>query len=236
MFDVDVVVLSKFPEILQGFRDSVDADAPELSKICVWDNRVGSLERYQKWSTFIATWPFQMARNANLGWRASNKDISYAGDDTRIIEPRTIVRLQELAYSDPHLGILSPRIIGHAQAFQINPTVAPITFTPYVAFVFVYIKRAVIDEIGYLDERFEGYGMEDLVFCYRARKVGFKCGVAKEIAVKHGYGEHTYGSTFIRVKGELQMGKDDKENRRLYAEKWGLPDDAAAIFEAIDRG
>jgi GT2 family glycosyltransferase len=71
-------------------------------------------------------------------------------------------------------------------------------------------------------------------YCYRARKAGFKIGVAKDIAVKHGVNGYSYGSTFIPVRGEKQMADDDRENRRRFAEKWGIENDAAKIMEFID--
>lgn len=237
MREPEIVVLSRFPEIFEGFKKSVDRDVPEINKNLIWDSRATLIDKVMdgKWDGFQKMQPFQMATNANAGWRMVQcADILYAGDDTRIIEPNTIKRLQELAYSDDKLGILSPRIIGHAQTVQTHPTESPITPADFVAFVFVYIKREVIDAIGYLDERFEGYGMEDVDFCYRARLAGFKIGVAKEIPVAHGVGGHSYGSTFIKVRGEEQMGKDDAANRRRFAEKWGLdPNDTAGIFAAI---
>lgn len=158
----DVVVLSKFPEIFKGFQDCVDADAPEVSKICIWDNVMPEGPRTQKWSHFVAVGEFNMARNANLGWKASDGDLFYVGDDVRLIQPNTIAQLQALSDSEPEIGILSPRIIGHAQELQIRPTFSPLTFAPFVAFVCVLIKRAVIQSCGYLDENFSGYGMEDL--------------------------------------------------------------------------
>lgn len=234
----DVVVLSRFPDIFAGFQESVDRDAAECDKFVVWDvaSRGGILpQMVPPWHWIFAIEPFKMSRNANLGLRRANHrhDVLYAGDDTRIIEPDTICRLQELAYSDPDLGILSPRIIGHAQEEQLRPKDSPITYVDFLAFVFVYIKREVLFAIGDLDERFEGYGWDDIDYCYRARMGGFKIGVAKDVAVKHGFGAYTYGSTFIRVTGEEEMGKQNNANRARFAEKWGLIDEPAEIFRAI---
>ena len=233
MRDVDVVVLSRFPEIVDGFRNCADADAPELSKICVWDNPKEIPETDPHWLHVAVERPFQMAVNANIGWKQSVKDLIYCGDDTRIIEPDTISRLQALAYSDPKIGILSPRIAGNCagQPAEFDGLFAEVDF---VGFVFCYIKREVIESVGYLDERFEGYGTEDIDFCYRTRLAGFKVAIARDVKVKHGVDGHAYGSTFIRVKGEQQMAKEDAENRRRFAEKWGLdPNDTSGIFAAI---
>jgi hypothetical protein len=230
---VEVVVLSHFADIFKGFQDCVDTDAPELTKICIWDNVAPEGPRMQKWSHFVAVGEFNMARNGNLGLKASDRDVIYAGDDTRIIEPNTILRLQALADSEPEIGILSPRILGHAQTVQTNPAFSPLTFAPFVAFVFVFIKREVIEKIGYLDERFEGYGVEDIDYCYRARAAGFKIAVTPDVTVKHGVNGHKYGSTFIPVRGEEQMGKDDRANWARFADKWGIENDPRKIMEFI---
>lgn len=233
MREPEIVVLSRFPEIFEGFRKSVDADAPELRRHLVIDcNKYDLPDHWKPSVTTVGL--FKMARNGNIGLMLCDGDAVYCGDDTRIIEPHTIKRLQELAYSDEKIGILSPRIVGHAQELQQRPTKSPLTFADFVAFVFVYIKREVMDRIGYLDQRFEGYGFEDIDYCYRARLAGFAIGVASDIPVAHGVDGHSYGSTFIKVRGEEQMGKDDAANRRRFAEKWGLdPNDTAGIFAAI---
>jgi hypothetical protein len=239
MRNCDVVVLSKYPEIFAGFKESVDADAPELSKMVVWDCHGGHDDprciNDPQWSASFVNLKFKMAFNGNIALRGKN-DVLYCGDDVRLIEPNTIKRLQELAYSDPEIGILSPKIIGHAQEWQMRPTASPITFAPWLAFVFVYIKRSVIEKVGYLDERFEGYGADDLEYCFRARRAGFKLGVASDINVKHGFGKDIYGSTFKRTRGEDQMAKDDRANWTRFAEKYGIADDMKTIMEFLTNG
>ena len=46
------------------------------------------------------------------------------------------------------------------------------------------VKREVIDKIGFLDERFFVW-MEDVDFCYRAKKAGFKIGVDSGLSYEH---------------------------------------------------
>jgi hypothetical protein len=168
MRDCEIAVLSRFEEIFRGCRESVSADAPDNCKTVLWDTNknfgVRAVQRWPQWMEVDAGREFSMAANANALWRCvpSDADLVYIGDDTRIFEPDTIKRLQALAYSDQKIGILSARIAGHAPTLQTHPTESPITFAPFVSFVFVYLKRDVIERIGYLDEVFTGYGMEDL--------------------------------------------------------------------------
>lgn len=188
-----------------------------------------------QWAELRTGKKFQMAINANLGWKISSNDIIYAGDDSRIIEPDTIKRLRELSY-EYEIGILSPTIDGLCAFQRADPSESnfPVNVLDFVGFVFVYIRREVIEKIGYLDERFEGYGWEDLDYCFRARRAGFMIGMARDIHVKHGVDGKTYGSTFIRMTGEKEMAKQDAANRARFAEKWGLdPNDTRGIFEAI---
>jgi len=237
MRDCDVVVLSRFPEIFEGFRESVDRDAPETRKIVVWD-ALGENPSpiVSPWESIFPDMPFHMSINANRGWMGvrPDRDILYAGDDTRIIEPDTIKRLQAIAYSDPAIGILSPKILGNCCMEAVETFNNPVNYLQFVGFVFVYIKREVIEKVGYLDERFTGYGFEDIDYCYRVRKAGFKIAMTNDVTVKHGVNGHTYGSTFMRTTGEEQMGKQNYQNLRIFAEKWGLdPNDATGIFAAI---
>ncbi len=236
MRDCDVVVLSRFPEIFEGFQSSVDSDAPTIPKVVVWDGEDRAVLR-PHWSSFPGPQPFKISQSANYGWCANHNfayhDILYAGDDTRIIEPDTISRLQALAYSDVQIGILSPSINGLCAYEKLSDEDLAITPLSFVGFVFVYIKREVIDAVSYLDERFEGYGTEDIDFCYRVRKAGFRIGMARDIHVKHGVDGHTYGSTFIRTTGEEEMGRQDRENMRRFAEKWGIENNPHKIMEFI---
>lgn len=233
MRDVDIVVLSKFPEIFEGFRASIKNECE--GGIVVWDNPSASHPCGAGWVNVNVHRPFQMAANGNAGLRyAGSNDVLYAGDDTRIIEPDTIKRLQALAYSDPAIGILSPSVQGICTMHPAPTKDLPLSFVPWVGFVFVYIKREVIENVGYLDERYKGYGWDDLDYCVRVRQDGFKIAVARDITIKHGVNGHSYGSTFIPVRGEEQMGKDTLANMKRFAWKFGIENSAEKIFKFIE--
>lgn len=53
--------------------------------------------------------------------------------------------------------------------------------------------------------------------------------------MKHGVNGHVYGSTFIEVRGEAQMAKDNAENMRRFAEKYGIENDTRKIMEFIEK-
>ncbi len=226
-----VVVLSRFPEIFAGFKESVDRDAPELVKSVTWDSH-GELIGPDLEEPWYENWPhedFNIARFANAGWHTADprSDVLYSGDDVRILEPNTIARLEALAASDKKIGILAARIRPqYSKGKGFSPE-------PFVAFVFVFIKRDVIDKIGYLDERFKGYGVEDIDYCVRARQAGFEVGFADGVTIQHGVDGHPHMSTFLRVKTHEQIAKEDAANWARFAEKYGLPNDRKRIWEFV---
>lgn len=231
---LEIVVLSRYPEIFDGFAKSVES-LTGRGGVVVWDAATIVPEHRHSWLELRRTGPFSMSKNANWGFNFTDSDVLYCGDDIRFSEIDTIEAIQGAAYTDTLVGILSPKIIGHAQEQQMRPTNSPLTYVNWVSFPCVYIKREVFDEIGYFDEDYSGYGFEDLDFCFRARRAGFKIAVAAEVAVRHGVNGLTYGSTFRRVKTEEQMGKENNENLLKFAVKWGLKNDARAVFEAMER-
>lgn len=178
------------------------------------------------WTGIQATWHFKIAKNANAAWRIvpEDHDIIYAGDDTRVTPYDhcggipTLEALRDVAYSDPKIGIVAAQIKGH----QYRKISGPFIEENFVPFVFVYIKRDVTEKIGYLDERFEGYGVEDVEFCVRARQAGFRIGFANEIKIKHGVNGHSFGSTFKAVQGEKKMFEEDAENWKRFCEKFKI--------------
>jgi len=226
---VDVVVLSRYPDIFEGFRESIDKDFQDGFKFVIWDyrveNRPGPING--GWASITTAAPFSMARNANIGWKVQ-EDILYCGDDVRFIEPDTVKRLQEVAYSDYSIGIVSPLHGWHKVESQ-----SQFVDAVFVPFVCVYIKRSLIDQIGYLDESFEGYGIEDCDWCLRARKAGAKIGWAPQIKVQHGEGKFDYGTTFKREFSEKQMQEQDEINRLKLCAKWNLPTGKQEMWEAI---
>lgn len=87
--------------------------------------------------------------------------------------------------------------------------------SPRVVFIFVLIKRELLDSIGGLDERFSPGNFEDDDYCLRALLAGFRNIVAYD--------------TFVHHYGSKSFSKDKKEvfvdlleiNKRKFAEKWG---------------
>lgn len=60
----------------------------------------------------------------------------------------------------------------------------PYTEVEYVPGTFCLVRRAVIETIGFLDEKYFIYG-EMADFCWRARNKGFLCAVVNDILIEH---------------------------------------------------
>ncbi len=80
------------------------------------------------------------------------------------------------------------------------------------------VRREVVDAIGGFDERFEPWGFEDDDYSLRAVLAGFRNRIALDVFVRH----EAYGGPKLAAHVELL-----KRNWRRFAEKWGLPAEAA---------
>jgi hypothetical protein len=147
------------------------------------------------------------------------------GDDVRLIDSSTVERLQEIVYSEPSIGIFSPKIIGGAgNPVQNNPPISPISYTRMrIPLIATYVKQEVIRTVGYMDEQFCGYGFDDTDYCRRMLLAGYSLGVTPCVSVKHGALGYPLMSTSLK-----QFGGDDAPlkvqqtvNQGLYFKKWG---------------
>lgn len=82
-----------------------------------------------------------------------------------------------------------------------------------LVFFCVAIKKAVIDKIGLLDERFTPGNFEDDDFCLRAIDAGFRLGVARDVFIFH-----AGGSTFLKNPEGYQ--KLLNVNKIKFDQKW----------------
>ena len=78
-------------------------------------------------------------------------------------------------------GWLGRRMLGHVVA---RPVEGAVTDLDWVSFACVAIKREVIDRVGLLDERYFMY-YEDMDYCRRAHRAGFRVGYEPGARVVH---------------------------------------------------
>lgn len=77
-------------------------------------------------------------------------------------------------------------------------------------------RRAVVDRIGGLDERFGRGNFEDDDFCIRAALAGFKARIAQDVFVHH-TGNQTFKALNIDYRQSLE------ENWQSFKAKWNIP-------------
>lgn len=231
-----IVVLAKYWSIFQGFYKSIEKFCPDFDKVLILDTKNDFPSEYQlgdKWKILPGCTPFSMGGNGNLGLKAvpATHDILYCGDDIRFLEPKTIERLQELAYKDEKVGILSPRIIGRGSPTLLNPQSELNEVRPLeMWFPCVYIKREVFDKIGYLDEDFSDFGSDDLDFCVRARMAGYKLACTNKVTVKHEASSEGGPTTFCKNIGVTSYRSQERESYRKLEKKWAVSESAFARF------
>jgi hypothetical protein len=218
MRPVTIAVLGKFPDIFDGFVESADKFLPDISKVFVRDGNEIMMPTGPKWTALQGPDTFSNPGNANQAWQAAapDSDILYCGDDVRFLQPNTWQLLQEVAYSDPKIGMLSARIIGAAgNELQVSPNPDGITYSNQrLALICTYIKREVINTVGYMDPIFGGsYGYDDDDYNYRVRLAGYRLAVTPRVAVEHRHA----ASTFTRTG----PGADCRPGDLKFRTKWG---------------
>ena len=218
MRSVTIAVLGRFPDIFNGFVESADKFLPDIPKVFVRDGSEITMPTGPKWTCLQGPVSFSNPANANQAWQAAapDSDILYCGDDVRFLQSDTWQMLQEVAYSDPQIGMLSARIIGAAgNELQVSPNPEGITYSHQrLALICTYIKREVIDSIGYMDPVFGGsYGYDDDDYNYRVRLAGYRLAITPKVAVEHRHA----ASTFTRTG----PGADCRPGDLKFRQKWG---------------
>lgn len=78
------------------------------------------------------------------------------------------------------------------------------------------MKREVLENVGYLDERFSPGHYEDDDYSYRARQRGYKLLVCGDTLVYHA------GSASFKAENPEGWNDLIRKNRRLFIDKWGV--------------
>lgn len=148
------------------------------------------------------------SKGNNLGIKAARgRNILILNSDTEIFGDSLTIMVKCLDNSDK-VGILGPRLINRDNSFQksagkfytpINSVImlfggerlgmlrkSPDKFTVFdwVSGACFMVKKEVFDKIGLFDEKMFMY-MEEMEFCYRARKAGILSAYTNEARVYH---------------------------------------------------
>lgn len=219
---VTLVTLTGFSDIFDDFRDSVEEHALSVPRVVVTSNGVQLSVGSGRWTIVPGVSPFIYARNANIGIRqVPHGDVILVNDDVTFTSDGFVSDLAEAAARYPRLGILSPLVMGGVgnplQAYSLSWGNRFTISEERLAFVCVYIKRCVLDEVGPLDERFFGYGGDDDDYCARVQRAGYLLGVTPEVVVRHGFGGARSSSSFERTMGNTRESMH--QMHRLLLEK-----------------
>ena len=154
--------------------------------------------------------PFVYPRAINMGADAvdADSDILILGDDVRLLNPGAVDRLSCLSTG---MSAIAPAVIGLCgQPAQRAGSGHPVA--DWLAFICAYIPRAAWDAVGPLDERFIGYGYDDMDWCLRAKDFG-------PFAIDHGLTvTHTHTSDYRSRPGWEKLYE---ANLDRFREKWG---------------
>ncbi|MGC2064235.1 MAG: glycosyltransferase, partial [Thermodesulfovibrionales bacterium] len=199
-----------------------------------------------------------LANNDNLGFvKTINRGMQQTTDDVIILNSDTVVtkgwveKLQRAAYSKPRVATATPlsnyvTINGIPEPFKFNPVPLGMDVDSFGAFLerislryypevpagvgfCMYIKRAVLDDLGYFDDaKFEKGYAEETDFCMRALKKGYL-----HVIDDATYIYHVGGVSFESVKDpevlktkNLMIERNLETLRKLHPEYLGLVEKA----------
>lgn len=217
MSDFRIIIPSAKAENLRGCLESIAKFEPDLAhdKIIVVDDgaRAACEPEFPGVTWIPGIKPFVFARNVNLGIRAFRSDVVLLNDDARLKTPGGFSMISKFMEGRRDVGVCSSAIDGYVgnpnqeagqPGFRTDPRV--------VAFVSVYIPKAVYEIVGLLDERFTAYGGDDMDYCDRVRRCGLGLGIHGDSVVTHG----TVPSTYRSREDAYALFQ---EGLRIYAEK-----------------
>lgn len=186
-------------------------------------------------------------RGNNVGIRATAADVVLLNNDTEIIQPDWLEKIQELARSADDIGLVGCRLTDaegwliHAGTYMPTPSfwgqeypAGEKDISQYerdrevegVIAACVYIKREVIDAVGALDEQYFSY-YEDTDYCLKAKQAGYRVFCCGSATVRHIENASTdvnrmdFSGTFKRSRQIFMANwKDYYEGRYTHAITW----------------
>lgn len=176
---------------------------------------------------------FVRGNNRAMAECVGDSDFVLLNNDTEIIQPEWLSRLQATAYGAPEVGIVGARLRRPDGMLQHAGTYMPVeTFwgqqvgagekdvnqfnddaeVEGVVFACAYIKREVYERVGPLDEDYFSY-FEDSDYCLKARSHGFKVVCCGSATVVH----HENTSTKVN---KVSHGDMFLESQKTFKRKW----------------
>ncbi|MBN2169056.1 MAG: glycosyltransferase [Actinobacteria bacterium] len=169
----------------------------------------------------------------NKGIRSTQRDIVLLNNDTVMIQPDWLDKMQKVAYSSDDIGVVGCRLVNAEGNLVQAGTYMPLPsfwgqeypgdekdigqYTDNqevegIIFACAYVKREVIDKVGLLDEDYFAY-YEDTDYCLKAREAGYRVFCCGEATVKH----LENASTDVN---RMDFSSTFKRSRETFVEKW----------------
>ena len=125
------------------------------------------------------------SHTVNRGWKQAQGDAMILNDDIEWFQYGWLHTLRRSLYSDPSFGIVGPsgksstKPMCYGWAGQSG-----LQEVDHLPFWCVLVKRALVEQIGYLDEAFIHYG-SDNYYCKLAQRHGYKSVWVRDVFLKH---------------------------------------------------
>lgn len=206
MHNYTIVIPNRFEEVIQPLLKSIATYEQVAPRIVIISD---GHDRNYGYNIIRVDGKFIFSKSANLGIRfGCSDDIILLNDDVRLLQFDTFNTLMRTSYRNPNVGILTPIIKGgcgniYMKADRTDLWKDNLSGIKYctglrgpdrVTFACVYIKRDLINCIGFMDENFVGYGYDDADYCIRTIQAGWSIAITNKTVVQHGNG----GSEFVR--------------------------------------
>ncbi len=239
-----IILTHKQLDLTKLCLESIEAHTPESHEIIIVDNAstdgtLDYLRRYESAHSNVHV----IANKENLGFAGGNNQglALSRGEYVLLLNNDTVVtdgwlsRMLATLKNHPEAGLVGPmsnfvsgpQLISevpyknmeqmHQFAKQIAEKNSGQTAESFRLVGFCLMaRRAVIDRIGGLDERFGSGNFEDDDFCVRAAIAGFKSLIAKDVFIHH-VGGQTFQALNINYKRSLERNWD------IFKSKWNIP-------------
>lgn len=201
-----VVIPNRFEEVIQPLIKSLITYEPiQPDIVIVADNH----DRNYGFDMIRVNGDFIFSKSVNIGIEYTNPcDVILLNDDVRLLDFNTFNMLNNIAYADQSIGILTPIVHGGCGNLYMRADRTDLWANNYnglhycngllggdrITFACVYLKRKMLDDIGPFDENFIGYGYDDADMCIRAVQGGWRLAITNLVEIQHGNG----GVGFVR--------------------------------------
>ena len=178
---------------------------------------------------------FGFSGNVNAGLKETNpaNDVVIMNNDVVISDPEVFKVMAAAMKEDGWLGVLSPLVLLRTGRIQADGGyLLPFSHdgahrcggekwmgqypgvreSQYVPFVCAMVRRACLDVVGLLDEAYFAY-FEDVDFCLRAKRAGWKVASTTETSITH-LGPATTSRAVTDVKALY------RESKATFEEEW----------------